>query len=264
MRIYEEDLPDGVHNFYNDYTNLLSSSILVKDGKRHGTYFIYHKNGKLYLESNYKEGIQHGPFYIYNDNGVLVREEHYIDGDYNGDAKDYHDNGSLRMIQDKNYFQFFDENSKKRCEIFIKTKNVTKEEHAEIYPETVNNCWFKFIGIMGFRCLYLPFGVWRNYNVDGSIDFELDFQDNQLDLNPTHPIKMTKYNQENNDVTEESVIIKKFIPETFGSFYNASRLIYKKAKYPLIHFNPGGWTYNEFVINPVFSLNDIVTFEKTS
>ena len=50
-----------------------------KDGKKHGLWKIYHKNGALKSEATFHEGKYTGYYCAYHDNGQKFREGHYAD-----------------------------------------------------------------------------------------------------------------------------------------------------------------------------------------
>ena len=51
-----------------------------KDGKGHGLFEMYHKNGRLLIKRTLKNGKKHGPFEDYYQNGQLWKKGTFKDG----------------------------------------------------------------------------------------------------------------------------------------------------------------------------------------
>ena len=67
-----------------------------KDGKRHGPFEWYYKNGQLRGEETYKDGKLSGPSESYHKNGQLLGKSTYKDGKFHGSTEWYYENGQLQ------------------------------------------------------------------------------------------------------------------------------------------------------------------------
>ena len=67
-----------------------------KDGKRHGPFEWYYKNGQLRGEETYKDGKLSGPSESYHKNGQLLGKSTYKDGKFHGSTEWYYENGQLK------------------------------------------------------------------------------------------------------------------------------------------------------------------------
>ena len=55
-----------------------------KNGKKHGPWIIYHKNGQLESKGTYKDGKEDGPWVQYNEDGTVSE---YFTGTYKNGVK---------------------------------------------------------------------------------------------------------------------------------------------------------------------------------
>ena len=67
----------------------------IRNGKRDGSWVIYHDNGQLSSEGDYKDGKQVGSWIFYHDNGQLQYKGDFNNGKAVGSWVRYHDNGQL-------------------------------------------------------------------------------------------------------------------------------------------------------------------------
>ena len=67
-----------------------------RNGKKDGPYVRYHKNGQLFLKTNYKDGKRDGPYIRYYDNGRLSSKGKQKDGKQEGPHVTHHRNGQLQ------------------------------------------------------------------------------------------------------------------------------------------------------------------------
>ena len=74
----EERKNEGQINLYHD-NGTLKAERNYKNGKLEGIYRLYYENGKLKLEGSYKDDRMNGLFKRYNEEGELVAEELYQD-----------------------------------------------------------------------------------------------------------------------------------------------------------------------------------------
>ena len=73
--------------FYKKFTNVPFTGktsgrgqITLKDGKQHGPYVWYHKNGQLRGKGTYKDGKRDGLWIYYDENGQLFAKGIFKDG----------------------------------------------------------------------------------------------------------------------------------------------------------------------------------------
>ena len=99
------DLIDKNGVFYKKFTSVpftgRTSGVnqgTYKDGKRHGPFEAYHKNGRLQAKATFKDGKPHGPaeLYLYHENGQLKMKVTLKNGKEHGPFEDYHKNGRLK------------------------------------------------------------------------------------------------------------------------------------------------------------------------
>lgn len=129
---------------YYYYNGQISEDSNYEFGKLHCEYKEYHVNGNLKNETQYKEGIQYGETKSFYDNGNKYREFNLINGEYVGEIKEYFRNGNLKFIKNEAKYTFFDE--------------VQKHMLFDGNLSLVN-------------------GVWNSYRNDGTIEYQLDFED---------------------------------------------------------------------------------------
>ena len=77
--------------------------VSFKNGKKHGLWVVYYRDGQLSEKGTYKNGKKDGLWVDYSwDNGQLGSKGQYIDGKRDGLWETYHDNGQL---QTKGYYK---------------------------------------------------------------------------------------------------------------------------------------------------------------
>ncbi len=79
--------------FYSEI--LKAETIEYKNGKRHGLYRKWFKDGTLSFEANYDNGLQHGIAKSWWKNGNLRSEANYNNGIVNGIQKQWYKSGNL-------------------------------------------------------------------------------------------------------------------------------------------------------------------------
>ena len=72
-----------------------------KKGERHGLQEWLYENGQLDYRENWKDGKEDGLFEGYHENGQLRSRENYKDGELDGLQEGYHENGQL--VERRNY-----------------------------------------------------------------------------------------------------------------------------------------------------------------
>ena len=157
FKINEKYFHDGNHIYLNWKTNI-QYHINIYKGKRHGDFVEFYPNGqKKKLTMKYKDGKKNGPFTIFYLNGFVFQEGFYLDNKINGEIKEYFENGELKFIINNDYYIFF-ANSKKT----ILLEGEFKEER--------------------------PIGIWNNYRLDGTLEYQYNF-DNEIDKKNNKVIK---------------------------------------------------------------------------
>ena len=69
-----------------------------KNGKREGTWVVYHENGQLKYKGEYKNGKEEGPWFSYDDTGQLRENGEYKDGEREGTWVFFNRDGTKRMF----------------------------------------------------------------------------------------------------------------------------------------------------------------------
>lgn len=84
------------------YEDGKKSIFSIKKGNLNGPYKMYHKNGKLAVNSYYKNGILEGKFEKFHENGKLSLKANYKNGLLEGLYEEYYENGKLAV---KSYYK---------------------------------------------------------------------------------------------------------------------------------------------------------------
>ena len=88
-----EAIKDGVRK--QVYKSGMREEAAYKNGKKHGPYKAYWKNGKLHAKINYKNGLPEGVVKKYYHDGRLFEESHYKDGKKDGILKRLDSKGTI-------------------------------------------------------------------------------------------------------------------------------------------------------------------------
>tara|TARA_B110001450_G_scaffold256027_1_gene285156 strand:+ start:902 stop:1921 length:1020 start_codon:yes stop_codon:yes gene_type:complete len=131
-------------------------------GKKHGSFTSFHYNGNIEFKTFYKDGVQNGETVSFYDNGNLFREFNLIDGECIGDVKEYFKNGNVKFSLIDGIHSFYDESKVMRCKAEFSQPIEAKYESQDSYADN-----FK--------------GVWSNFRKDGSLEYQLDFDDSISD-----------------------------------------------------------------------------------
>ena len=251
----EENFKDGIYTHYFNNSKQVKEVFVILNGKRHGDYFEYYENGALKLKLSYKSGLQSGKSFLYNSNGILLREAEFENGLFINKTLEYFENGKKRMIEDHSNgsFLFYDEIGNLVCNIFIKCKQRAINDKWD-----KKSVWDGWIWNKRFHVIYHPNGIWRNYRGNGSVNYELDFNSEFYNQENPDTVLQRCFDLENNLISKEYVRISKIIFESFDKNFAIERLIEKHARYQTVHFNPGGWKYADFDINPIKELDDLI------
>jgi len=69
---YVENYPDGSLKTISNYDH---------QGRKHGLWSFWRKNGELWSETNYSHGKKHGPYRVWHPNGKLQIKGSYFEGE---------------------------------------------------------------------------------------------------------------------------------------------------------------------------------------
>jgi hypothetical protein len=191
-------------------------------------YKTYYVNGNLKNELYYKNGNEDGQFHSFYANKANYREG---DFDENGLVKEYFKNGNLKFLKDKNKYTFYDEDNNLKCKTHIK-------------------------GSYGFL------GIWKNYREDGTIEYELDFDDPNSD-EKNNIVSKTIFTKggdffSKNNVSYEIISGSKMLYSSIDSDYRRENGIFNQ---PRTYKGPPG-PCGSFTIDlkPIKSIEDIIKF----
>ena len=218
------------HGLYKTYfiNGQIETDCNYINGKKHGLYKTYYVNGNLKNELYYKNGNEDGQFHSFYANKANYREG---DFDENGLVKEYFKNGNLKFLKDKNKYTFYDEDNNLKCETHIK-------------------------GSYGFL------GIWKNYREDGTIEYELDFDDPNSD-EKNNIVSKTIFTKggdffSKNNVSYEIISGSKMLYSSIDSDYRRENGIFNQ---PRTYKGPPG-PCGSFTIDlkPIKSIEDIIKF----
>lgn len=86
-------LRDGLEQEWYRGGKVLKSSYTYEGGIRHGEYQVFHPNGNVREQGEYRFGLKHGRYLEFHENGEPSIEGRYLDGRKSGDFALYSDNG---------------------------------------------------------------------------------------------------------------------------------------------------------------------------
>jgi tetratricopeptide (TPR) repeat protein len=273
----EENLNDGTHILYETGYDYLKNSniskkiiVSIKNGKRNGTYTEYfnnskqiqfqkqyfngylngimqefYENGEIKLQSTWKNGIQEGETNYFNYDGTLIRSSIIVDGDYYKEIREYYKHEKVRFICNDNNFTFF------KWNIDFTEKN----KICEFSYNPKNNVFF---------------GIWKNYNEFGRIDFDLDFNDAQIiefKYNSNHnwwkgyKVKKNNYNSDGEINSTSFIYIKSFFQiDQIDPKFTFNRFNEQKYSVPTGIKGPPGISIRYIEIKPLVNVFDLIEF----
>ena len=92
---FEEKQYSGIVNEFYDGKKIKSKSA-YHQGKRHGFFWGWYKNGMQWFQRSYTNGLKSGIHIGWHKNGLQMFEYQFNNkGDYNGTVKDWYSNGTL-------------------------------------------------------------------------------------------------------------------------------------------------------------------------
>jgi antitoxin component YwqK of YwqJK toxin-antitoxin module len=214
----------GSRKSYYKSGKLLSYTKINIKGYKHGIHEEFYESGVLKNQTQYKEGIQYGETKSFYDNGNKYREFNLINNEYEGEIKEYFKNGNLKFIKNKAKYTFFDE--------------VQKHMLFDGNLSLVN-------------------GVWNSYRNDGTIEYQLDFEDKKEKV---LKIIFTKSGEFYSKIHYDYKLFKG-IHVNYSNEFAGQRLVSEIITKPSTIKGPPGIA-NGFTVNvrPIKSIEDIIKF----
>jgi antitoxin component YwqK of YwqJK toxin-antitoxin module len=259
----EKYFNDGRHvEYYSKKKKQIKFELHIINGKRHGAFIEYYSNNQIRKDFNYNNGVQEGKGSSFYDNGNKYREVNFINDEYEGVVKEYFRNGNLKFVLNDNKYTFYDEAKNIRCEVEIERalqpsrKNIPGKFWSSGHPQYYS--LFK--------------GLWKNYREDGTIEFELDFED-------LNSINGDFGSNGGGNIVMKTVFTKK------GAFFSKNPVVYygkDSGVYERNFFNkyaegrmmenatytaggikgpPGMGGATVYVLKPITSIEDIIEFK---
>ena len=212
---------DGIYKSYF-INGQIETDCNYINGKKHGENKEYYVNGALKLQTQYKEGIQYGETKSFYNNGNIYREVNFVNGEYEGEIKEYFKNGNLKFIKNEAKYTFFDE----------------VQKH-----------------ILFDGNLSLVDGVWNSYRNDGTIEYQLSFEDKK---GKSLKIIFTKSGEFYSKKYYDYKFFKG-IHVNYSNEFSGQRLDSKIITKPTTMKGPPG-VYNGFTVNvsQIKSIEDII------
>lgn len=231
------------HGSYKSYfiNGQIETDCNYKIGKLHGEFKEYYVDGNLKRKTQYKEGIQYGETKSFYNNGNKYREFNLINNEYEGEIKEYFKNGNLKFLKDKNKYTFYDKNNNLKCEVEIEI------------DEAVN---LRDVYVTGYN------GLWKNYREDGTLEYELDFDDLNSDLKNKIVSKtiFTKGGElfSKNLIKYEAISMAQV---NFSNFYAGNRMEESVYNWDTGMRGPPGIASRHIIkLKSISSINDIIKF----
>lgn len=235
----EKYFDDGEHkiNFLNGL-NQVQYIINIRNGLRHGDYKEYHENGQLMCKSQYDKGVQYGETLVYYNNGNLYRKFNLKDGRYAGKIEEYYDNKfkNLKFVLLNNVYTFYSQLQNKLFEIKFDAGN------------DLFSSFSQFIGI------------WKKFDSNGLLEYELHFDDPNL-TNENELIKKT-YSKNGKILDSKKLSFEpvKGIHANFANKYSVDRLLSNQVHQRSTIMGPPGLSNGFSVeVKLIDSLDDILT-----
>ena len=230
------------------------------DGKGHGSFKSYYENGQIEKDYNCTNGQKHGPFKSYHENGNLKNQLHYKNGnengqfhsfydnkakyrdgnfDKNGLVKEYFKNGNLKFLKDKNNYTFYDEDNNLKCDVEL--EEVTKNR--------------------GSYLLYR--GIWKSYRLDGTTDYELDFEDGASTFSGYEGKVIKTIFTKGGDFFSKNIVSYSKInmaEVNFINYYANIRMDQSIYSWNTGIIGPPGLYRKSINLKPIISIEDIIKF----
>ena len=230
----------------------LNETGFYSEGKLDGFRKNYFDNGQVSFQSYWEEGVQFGEAITYLIDGKIVRKSNIINGKVKK-STEFYLNGKVRMINKGSNYQFY-----------IWNENLDKSIKKCEFDLSLELDDFKYSGPRAKQKKFK--GTWSNYNLNGNIDYELNFSETSGD-------KVEKINYDVNGNKESSSFVScKLISDSILGFHSRfvkDRLIPNNNDECVYSYNNGvmgppgaNKTYN-IEINVITCLEDIIEIEET-
>ena len=247
---------DGSYEEYNNKGNIELKGN-YREGSKYGFWEYFDNEGNIKHRGNYDNGKKHG-LWKYYKSGVFKNELEFHFGseiiqiselkkntdsydqeliDKNlfsisdGKRTEYYNSGSIRMINYDNTYSFYLDNELndpiKKCEIIIEIDKVLNDRYSYLQA---------FEPVLK--------GIWSNFRIDGSLDYQLDFSEYTKNNKKCNKIS---YDLLGNEISSEPKSVK-FPSKSimlFHSYYKKDRLIEKVYESFVGTLIDGGWVVNE-------------------
>lgn len=203
---YFEDVPRGIHRFfdtsgtvvnsfiYNELGQRISEGIVNEQGRRVGKWIDYYVSGKVKAVGSYRNNRKNGNWVYYFENNIIEQKGSFINGRLNGEWIWYYPDGSIWRQE-----SFFNGNEDGHSVEYDSDQNVLSEG---VYVDgEKDGDWTYKVGDHqeeGAYIIGLREGKWIYYHGDGSMKFEGNYlQGNpdgkQMYYYPSGAIKEEQY-----------------------------------------------------------------------
>jgi antitoxin component YwqK of YwqJK toxin-antitoxin module len=180
---YKEDVPVGIHRFYNDegivinsfiyddFGRKVSEGIVDLEGNMEGSWKNFYSSGELRSEGNFMNNRRTGKWLFYYKNGIREQEGSYLRGFPDGYWKWYYDDGSL--LREESYFNGREDGEMieydKDGNIIAKGDFINGEKEGDWYYAVADH------KELGSYQTGLRSGKWEFYYTNGILKFEGEF-----------------------------------------------------------------------------------------
>jgi uncharacterized protein len=201
---YRNDIPVGIHRFYDDQGNVINSivfddfgnksseGIVTETGSREGAWKDFYSTGELRATGNYLNNRRSGRWSFYYKNGAKEQEGSYLRGLADGQWTWYYENAAI--WREEGYFNGLEDGPS--TEYDLNGKIITQGNYINGEKE---GSWFYDVGDHKEQGNYqtgLRSGVWKYYYPGDILQFEGSFVSGQ-------PNGKHKYFYENGNLREE-------------------------------------------------------------
>ena len=204
------------------------------NGKKHGAVKSYYENGNLKNQLHYKNGNENGQFYSFYDNKAKYRDGNF---DKNGLVKEYFKNGNLKFLKDKNNYTFYDEDNNLKCDVEL--EELIKNGHSKI--------------------LYK--GIWKSYRLDGTTEYELDFEDGASTFSGYQGKVIKTIFTKGGEIFSKNIVsysIIKMAEVNFINYYANIRMDQSIYSWNTGLMGPPGISHKSINLKPITSIEDII------
>ena len=186
---YKKNIPIGIHRYfdkigkvkksetYDIYGNLISEGIVLKNGRKEGSWINYYKSNKKRSEGKYNVGKKNGKWTYYYANGKIQQVGLYSSGKLSGVWKWYYETGELL----KEEFYIYGQPDGESIEFTIFGNIITKGNYIEGLKEGE---WYYKVGdqkMTGRFVMDMKDGVWKSYYLE---EETLSFEGKYIQGNP--------------------------------------------------------------------------------